>query len=138
MSQEKVTLQGTVSLTRLKHVLMEKKGKSGMIKGIFIPIDANALEINKYVAQGKEVEEINIPVRVLYNPVQDAKTTQNGFIAKGVSKDFYNANKDNESLIKELSPILGNIKDWSSSERTPINNDAGGGETYTEEDDLPF
>lgn len=136
---DKKTLTGSIALTRLIHVKTMKKGKSGDVRCLVIPIDANALEIRSYEnKEGKMVEEISIPVRILYNPETDTKTKQNGFVAKSVPSEVYKNKKDDEEFMKAQQQILGNIKDWSAEAKVPLNNDVGEKDTYDEEDDLPF
>lgn len=127
MSTEK-KLSGSIALTKLQHVIMEKKGKTGMVRGLFIPIDANLL-VEKDGA-------VYMSVNVNYKSEQDTYG-QNGFISKTTDskiwKDLDEAGKENA---KKLSPILGNIKDWEGS-----SNDTSGAAVsgvVDEEDDLPF
>ncbi|HEY1025319.1 MAG TPA: hypothetical protein VGE26_09165 [Sphingobacteriaceae bacterium] len=127
MSTEK-KLSGSIALTKLQHVIMEKKGKSGMIRGLFIPINANML-VEKDGA-------VYMDVNVNFKPEAD-KYGQNGFISKttasAIWKELDDAGKEEA---KKLSPILGNIKDWSAS-----GNDSAGAATNNvvqEDDDLPF
>ena len=126
MSEKK--LSGSIALTKLKHVIMEKKGQSGMIKGLFIPIDANLL-VEKDGA-------VYMSVNVNFKPEQD-KYGQNGFINKTTDtkiwKELDDAGKD---AAKELSPILGNIKDWEGSSNDTAGAAAPG--VVKEDDDLPF
>lgn len=140
MSNEKKNLTAQISLSRLKHVMMTKKGQTGDVLGIFIPVDANQLEKNTFTnGEGKEITEYILPVRVIYNPVQDSRK-QNGFVAKSLPSEVFKANKDNEAFLKENTPILGNLKDWSDQQAEPAVNDAGGGAVYdaNANDDLPF
>lgn len=115
-------LSGSINLTKFKSVILEKKGKTGMVRGVFIPIEANMLE--------EKDGNVYCPLNVIVRDEQD-KYGQNGFIAKTVPAEIYKATEDKESL-KDVSPILGNIKDWS-----------GGGSVVPaavvdEDDDLPF
>lgn len=127
MSTEK-KLSGSIALTKLQHVIMEKKGKTGMIRGIFIPIEQNLLL--------EKDKAVYMAVNVNFKAEQDAYG-QNGFISKTIEssiwKDLDDAGKEEA---KKLSPILGNIKDWSASS----NDNAGSAsaEVLGEEDDLPF
>lgn len=140
MSQEKKTLTGSIALTRLVHVKMKKKNKKGeLIECLVIPIKENALHENEYENRdGKKVTEVSIPVRVLYDPVTNPKTKQNGFIAKSLPSDVYKEKKEDEEFLKVQQPILGNIKDWSLSAPAPVSNDVGEKDSYDEDDDLPF
>lgn len=140
MSKEQKILSGQIALNRLVHVKMEVKGKTGMVKGMFIPFEANALEMNEYETQNGKVVDVVMPVRVIYRPEQDDKK-QNGFIAKSIPSAIYKAKKDEDNFDefqKSMQPILGNIKDWSAEAPVGVNNDAGEKESYTPEDDLPF
>jgi len=127
MSEKK--LSGSIALTKLRHVIMEKKGQSGMVKGLFIPIDANLL-VEKDGA-------VYMSVNVNFKPEQD-KYGQNGFISKTTdSKIWKELDEAGKDAAKELSPILGNIKDWEGSST----NDTAGAASATvlkEDDDLPF
>lgn len=98
-------LTGSIELTKYKSVILKQKGKSGEIKGVFIPLEANHLEEK----DGRVFSNIRLVVR----DEQD-KYGQNGFISKGIPKEVYQANKDDKEALRELQPILGNIKDWSS------------------------
>ncbi|MEJ2905047.1 hypothetical protein WAE58_21560 [Pedobacter panaciterrae] len=125
------TLSGSIALTKLTCVIMEKKGKDGKpVKGVFIPIDINGLETKDTA--------VYLPVRVTVKDEAD-KYDQHGFIAKSVKREkkwseMTDAEKESE---KVLTPILGNIKDFAQGS----SNDASGAASDTtigEEDDLPF
>lgn len=144
MSQK--TLVGSIALDRLIHVKMEKKGKSGMVKGLFIPLDANKLEEHSYDSQNGKVNEIQLPVRVIVKDEQD-KYGQNGFIAKAIGSKTYKDATDEEKKAfgdssneetKKLTPILGNVKDFSSGGAKQNQSNAVSEETFGENDDLPF
>lgn len=144
MSQK--TLVGSIALDRLIHVKMEKKGKSGMVKGLFIPLEANKLEEHSYDSQNGKVNEIQLPVRVIVKDEQD-KYGQNGFIAKAIGSKTYKAASDEEKKAfgdssneetKKLTPILGNVKDFSSGGARQDQSNAASEETFGENDDLPF
>lgn len=145
MSQK--TLVGSIALDRLIHVKMEKKGKSGMVKGLFIPLEANKLEEHSYDSKNGQVNEIQLPVRVIVKDEQD-KYGQNGFIAKAIgSKTYKAATKEEQEAFKDsnneetkkMTPILGNVKDFSSGGAPQQNqSNAVSDETFDENDDLPF
>lgn len=123
-------LSGSIALTKLTHVMMEKKGKTGMIKGIFIPIELNALETKD--------DAVYLPIRVTAKDETDTYG-QNGFISKSVkrAKKWSEMSDEEKEAEKVLTPILGNIKDFSLSG----GNDAAGAAApgvVTEDDDLPF
>lgn len=109
---------------------MEKKGKSGMVKGLFIPIEANALE--------EKDGAVYLPVKVTVKEDVD-KYGQNGFIGKTAktSKKWAEMTEEEQARHKTLTPILGNIKDFSGDS----SNDTSGAATpgvVNEDDDLPF
>jgi hypothetical protein len=140
MSEQK-TLIGSIALDRLISVKMTKNGKDGKpVEGLFIPIEVNKLEVNDY--------GIQMPVRVLYNPTQDSKG-QNGFISKSIGSVTYKAAsteqqaayKDyNNEATKLLTPILGNLKDFSSgsSSANVKSKVVSGPVVDADHDDLPF
>lgn len=124
-------LSGSIDLTKLTHVMMDKKGKDGNpVKGIFIPIEINHLEVKD--------KAVYLGVRATVKDETD-QYGQNGFISKTVKRDkkwseMSDAEKEAE---KGLTPILGNLKDFSMSS----GNDAAGAATSApigEDDDLPF
>lgn len=121
-------LSGSIALTKLQHVIMEKKGKSGMIRGLFIPIDANLLT--------EKEGAVYMSVNVNFKADQD-QYGQNGFISKTTdSKIWKSLDEEGKKKAQDLSPILGNIKDFSGG-----GNDTSGAAsegTVGEDDDLPF
>ncbi len=139
-------LNGTIALDRLVHVKMEKQGKNGKVKGLFIPLDANKLEEKSYETKNGKVNEIQMSVRLIVKDQTDDRG-QDGFIAKALGSESYKAMsdedkealKDNSSeLSKRLSPILGNIKDFNKSGQPQDQSNAVSDETFDENDDLPF
>lgn len=129
MSSKK-NITASIALSKLKHVRMERKGKSGMIKGIFIPIEANKL------IEGKE-GAVYVNLNVIYKAEKD-EHGNNGFISKSVDSEVYKSLKDSDpDELKSLTPILGNLKEWTSNG----SNDSTGAvsnEVYSDDDDLPF
>lgn len=128
MSADK-DLSGSIALTKLVHVMMDKKGKDGQpVRGIFIPISQNLL-----VEKDKAVY---LSVKVKVKSEQDTYG-QNGFISKTTDTSIWKSlDEAGKEEAKKLSPILGNIKDFSGSA-----NDTSGAastETLSEEDELPF
>ena len=115
----------SINLLALKNVKMEVKGKSGMVKGIFIPIEINHLEVR----DKDKTPKLNIKFNIVPTPDKD----QDGFIAQqGLKK--WSEMTDQEKEVK--LPILGNIKEWGASDG--VNNQVST-ETFTpESDDLPF
>jgi hypothetical protein len=128
MSTQK-RLSGSIALTKLQHVMMEKKGKSGMVKGLFIPLDANLL--------AEKDGAVYIPVNITVKEEQD-QYGQNGFISKTIDSKIWKEMSDAEKEeSKKLTPILGNIKDWSGGSAADTSGAAASG-VVPEDDDLPF
>lgn len=127
-------LNGQLGLDKLIHVRMTKKGKDGKpVIGTFIPDDVNHIDVVKK----DDNTFINVPVIVWVNEEENERG-QHGSIKQSLSSQKYKSME--KEAAKELSnslPYLGNLKDFSagSSETT---NDAGGGQTFEESDDLPF
>lgn len=132
-----ITLNSSIALDRLIHVVMKKKNKKGKkIRCLVIPIKENLLEVDDY--------GIHLPIRIIYRPEQDEKTKQNGFVSKTIGSNTYkNASDkqkeqwkdfDNKKTQKQ-TPILGNIKDWGSNSSK---SQAASAKDIGEDDDLPF
>lgn len=130
---------GSLALSKLIHVEMEKKGKNGMVKGIFIPYEANDIVLGKADENGKQ--PAYMPIQVVLKPQQDDKG-QDGFISKSIDSKTYKAFSDAEKeKSKERTPILGSFKDFSGGDSSADTaGDAGNGKTFNadEDDDLPF
>ena len=128
--------------------MMTKKNKAGeAIEGIFIPLEINKLEKVSYETQGGTVNEIQLPIRVIVKETSDAKG-QDGFITKAIGSKTYKAAspaeqelfKDyNNEETKKLTPILGNIKDFSGGGAKANNSQMASAEVVdADDDDLPF
>ncbi|WP_114937535.1 hypothetical protein [Mucilaginibacter endophyticus] len=123
-------LSGSIALTKLTHVLMDAKGKGGKpVRGIFIPIDVNML-----VEKDKAVY---MAVKVKVKSEAD-QFGQNGFIAKTTDSSIWKGlTEDQKEEAKKLSPILGNIKDFSAGTANDTSG-AAAPNVVSEDDDLPF
>ena len=146
MSQR--TLNGTIALDRLISVIMKKKNQKGeVIEGIFIPLELNKLEKVSYDTQGGKVNEIQLPIRVIVKETSDAKG-QDGFITKAIGSKTYKAATSAEQELfkdytneetKKLTPILGNLKDFSGGGVKANNTQIASADVVdADEDDLPF
>ena len=123
-------LSGSIALTKLTHVIMDKKGKDGnLVKCIVIPIEANGLETKD--------KAVYLGIRATVKEETD-QYGQNGFISKTVKRDkkWSEMSDSEKEAEKGLTPILGNLKDFSLSG----GNDSSGAASapIAEEDDLPF
>lgn len=101
-----------------------------MIKGIFIPIEANLLTEK----DGAVYMSVNVRVKQ-----EQDEYGQNGFIAKTTdSKIWKELDEAGKKEAEKLSPILGNIKDWSGEGGGNDTSGAASNKPVNDEDDLPF
>lgn len=125
-------LSGSIALTKLTHVLKEMPGKGKKpVLCLVIPIESNALEVKD--------NAVYMGVRVTTRDEAD-KYDQHGFISKTVKRDkkwaeMTDAEKEAEKL---LTPILGNIKDFSAGGSANDTSGAASSDVLGEDDDLPF
>lgn len=116
---------GQIELTKLKCVILEKKGQSGMIRGLFIPISQNSLD---EFAENR----VALPVSIICHDAPD-KYGNDGFIGQKVDSKIYKAATDAQKEDFKKLPILGNFKSFAgTSENTEP------AKTISEVDDLPF
>lgn len=114
-------LSGSIALTKLQHVIYEIEGNSGKIKGLFIPIEQNMLTALDKDGTTSVYMQVNVSVKG-----ETDQYGQNGFISKTTdSKLWKGLDEAGKAKAKELSPILGNIKDFSAGG----SNDSGGAAT---------
>lgn len=133
MSEKK--LSGSIALTKLVHVKMKVKGKNGEVLGLFIPLEANMLKLHD---AADEKSAVYMPVNLV---VRDETDTygQNGFISKTIeSKEWKTLTDEQKEASKAVTPILGNLKDWSTGGSTNDTAGSAADGTVTEHDDLPF
>lgn len=117
------TITGKFNLTALKHVMMEKKGQSGMVKGIFIPVEANDLFAS---------EKGNVYLDVIcFDSVND-EYKQTHAVKQSFKKDKYTKEE-----LKE-KPYLGHLNTKFGGGGEPSANNASPGVVVGENDDLPF
>lgn len=151
---------GSLALSKLKHVLMElpssKENEDGSarvandtkpakkIKGIFIPFEANKLDIYiKPIDENTNEVQVYLPARVHIKDAED-QNGQIGFVSKSLTTADYKAipgtKEEKQKIANEFTPILGSLKDFSGA---GTSNDAEGnaapaGTTFTPNDDVPF
>ena len=125
-------LDGSMALSKLKHVIMEKKGKGKKkVRCIVIPIKENFLFES-------ESGGVFLNVRVNLKDGED-DFKQHGFIGQSVPSDIYKAATDEQKEEMQKTPILGGLKDWEFDSSSYNSDNAGSqGEDIDEEDDLPF
>jgi len=117
------TIGGKIDLSQLKHVLMTKKGKSGMVEGIFIPIEQNDL------FKGKNN---NVYLDIICFDAVNKEYKQTHAIKQSFPKDKYTKDE-----LKE-KPFLGslNVDLFANKNEASPNNPVD--DVLAENDDLPF
>jgi hypothetical protein len=121
----KEKFSGQIELTKLQCVILEKKGKTGMVRGLFIPIEVNKL--HEFVEN-----RIAIPIDIVVHDEPD-RFGQDGFVAQKVDSKTYKAATDAQKEEFKNLPIIGNFKNFQREDNStpaPVIND--------ETDDLPF
>ena len=124
----------SINLTAFKHVKMTKKGKSGQIEGIFIPIVANDL------VKGKENQDGVSPVYANASVfIKDEEDTygQIGSIKLSQSKKWADCTDEEKEASKAL-PYLGNLKEFSTGGGDVSNAASTASFDGDGDDDLPF
>jgi hypothetical protein len=116
---------GQIELTKLKCVILEKKGQSGMVRGLFIPITLNNLD---EFAENR----VALPISIVVHDTKD-KYDNDGFIGQKVDSKIYKIATDAQKEEFKKLPILGNFKSFSvgSDNTEPA-------KIVSETDDLPF
>lgn len=122
-------ISGSLNLAAMKYVIMEKRGESGMIKGMFIPIEANHLQ---------EHSSGGVYLNIVAFEMKEPKDFATHIVKQSFTKKEREAL--GEDVIKEL-PILGNLKTTSSAPAA-VDNNAAEGQVIDGDieggDDLPF
>lgn len=113
-----------LNLEALKCVKQLKKGKSGDIMCLVIPIEAN----NLY--QGEKGTYLDLVGFKIKDKKNDSKDTH--LIKQSLPKEVFEKMTDEE---KRSMPILGNAIVWDYQNK---NNEVHTAEVIKEEDDLPF
>jgi len=120
----KQTFDGSITLSKLKSVITERQGQSGMVKGIFIPFDVNFLTVKE--------KAVYLNVRIIVNEEPD-KYDQDGFIAQKADTALYKAASETVKEEMKKLPILGNFRDFSGASK-----EADQAQEISATDDLPF
>lgn len=140
----KTTLLGSIELTKLNNVFIQnKKDKQGNpIPCLCIPIPHNQIyefpvkDEKGVIQEGQNSNRFGFEFRAVINDEKD-QFGRNGFLAKKLTKEEYEANKENADYLKKNQPILGNFVLWGGN----VNPDAAGAEIPVmddDSDDLPF
>jgi len=117
---------GKINLAKLTHVLMEKQGKTGMVKGLFIPISQNNL------FEGKDG---NVYLDLIAFELKEPKDGQTHLVKQSLPKEVRDKMTKEE---QDAQPIIGNLNAniGSGGNSQPAN--AQPGVVLGESDDLPF
>jgi len=108
-----------INLAKLKHVQMNAKGKSGTVRGLFLPIELN------HLYEGKDG---NVYLDMIGFDLKEPRENQTHLIKQSFPKEIRQEMKD--------SPILGNAN--INPERHDDNSNAVPNSVMDEGDDLPF
>lgn len=138
----KETLLGSIELTKLNNVFIKNfKSKDGsIVPCICIPQESNNIKefpvkVDGVIQEDQNSNRFGIEVRIVIREEKDVHGSD-GFISQKLSKEDYNANKDNAEYLKSSQPIIGNFIKLKS-----INPDAPGDDITVlgeEDDNLPF
>jgi len=116
---------GQIELTKLQSVIIEKQGKTGMVRGVFIPIELNHLD-------EFEAGRVAINIDIYVNDEKDKFGNDGSIKQKVSSKEYKSASEQQKEDFKKL-PYLGNFKNFygGNVSSTPV-------QTFSDDDDLPF
>lgn len=117
---------GKINLAGLIHVVQEKKGKSGNVKCLVIPIEQNHL----FHSQDSGAVYLDL----IAFEMREAKDYGTHIVKQSLPKDVRDAMSEED---KKKQPILGNLLMGGDGGATPQNNNAAD-TVLTEDDDLPF
>lgn len=117
-------IKGRLNLQALKHVKMEVNGKSGKVKGVFIPLEVNN------IFEGEK----GLYLDLVAFELKEAKNNQTHMVKQSFSKDIREKMSDDE---KKNQPILGSLN-VGGFQNTESNGDVFDGKIATPDDDLPF
>lgn len=115
---------GKINLAALKHVLMEKKGKDGMVQGIFIPIEANHIF---------KSEKGNVYLDLIAFDAVNEEYKQTHMVKQSLPKEVREAMSEEEQRSQR---ILGHLNTKVGKTEDVPNSAADG--VIGEDDDLPF
>lgn len=121
------TLTSKVNLAALKHVMMEKKGQNGMIKGVFIPVEANHLFHSEKTGA--------VYLDMISFDLKEVKDDQSHLTKQSLPKEVREAMSKEE---QQEQPIIGSVNVNFGNGGAPASNNAAPGVVVAEEDDLPF
>jgi len=117
-------IKGKLNIAKLVHVKMEKKGKTGMVKGIFLPIE------NNHFFEGKDG---NLYLDIVAFALKEPKDGQSHLVKQSLPKDVREKmSKEEQNAI----PIIGSLD--VDGTRAETSNNAAPETTFGDDDDLPF
>lgn len=138
----KEILLGSIELTKFNKVFRKNfKAKDGTITPcICIPQDLNNIkEFPLKDDDGNVVEGISnrfgVELRIVVNEEKD-RFGNDGFIAQKLTKEDYEAKKEDKEYLNSSQPIIGNFRKWTQS-----NPNAAGPDIPTvdsDSEDLPW
>jgi len=116
-----------LNLAAFKHVEMEvksKKDKDKKVKGVFIPYEANDIFVSE--KGGKYFDLVHWP----NDKLKDATHISKQSFSKEQREAMSDEDKKNQPMFGTLNTDVGGASE--------SNNNAGSGQTFEEDDDLPF
>jgi hypothetical protein len=120
-------ISGRINLAQLKHAIITKKGQSGMIEGIFIPIELNGLF---------KSDKGNVFLDLIAFDSVNKEYKQTHAIKQSLPKEKYEAMSEEE---KKLTPFIGHLNANVGGEKAPNQMDEQFDDVSQEgDDDLPF
>ena len=120
-------ISGRINLAQLKHAIIEKKGKSGMIEGIFIPIELNNLF---------KSDKGNVFLDLIAFDSVNKEYKQTHAIKQSLPKEKYDAMSEEE---RKLTPFIGHLNTEVNGEKAPNQMDEQfDNDGQDKDDDLPF
>ena len=121
------TLTSKINLAALKHVMMEQKGQSGMVKGVFIPIEAN------HLFQSEKTGAVYLDM--ISFDLKEVKNDQSHLTKQSLPKAVREAmSKEDQNEM----PIIGSVNVNFGGGGGEANGNAAAGVTVGEDDVLPF
>lgn len=116
-------IKGRINLQSLIHTKMEVKGKSGQVKGVFIPL------ANNHLFEGEK----GIYLDIVAFEMKEPKDYATHVVKQSLPKDVREKMTDDQ---KRDQPIIGNLQTNNTQESH--SGDVNGGAVANPDDDLPF
>ena len=120
-------ITGKINLAMLKHVVIEKKGKTGMVKGVFIPIEANNLFLSEKTGA--------IYMDTISFDLKEVKDDQTHLTKQSLPKEARDKMTKEE---QNEQPIIGSLNTNFGGVKGGASNNVAHGITLGDDDEVPF